>query len=419
MAFTLISGLGIGMYKEGYQKTTYRFPDGQECETHLFLNAMLECRYKEIDKIILVGTRTSSWDALLLTNTRTHEDEELWEETYEACRSEYGLQDSHIQAMEKRLSEMYKRPVVIKMHTPKLDSDTLDEVFNCYKSIANDIGETSDVLFDITHGFRSMPILLYQALHYTISNSPVPRKVEIVYGEYVKDEKTSFVRNLSAYWDYSHITDAISVFAAKLDGFMLSDILKDLWPEGSKIVKRMSEIVQTNFALQIPETIRNIKNVLKKSSSERSERFFGYDKIRELLTEISDLEGKSKARTLYNYSRYLYSKNLNTQAIITLQLTVETAVAEKYGNDDSIGNYDWWNDTERGGKYYLRQIKDNDTELKKRLQNLENFRNQIAHGGARNKYTGGFPQAANMADIYESGKTGVETLLRILEKEQT
>ena len=37
MAYTLISSIGTGMYKEGYRKTCYKFEDGETESTSWFL----------------------------------------------------------------------------------------------------------------------------------------------------------------------------------------------------------------------------------------------------------------------------------------------------------------------------------------------------------------------------------------------
>lgn len=55
-------------------------------------------------------------------------------------------------------------------------------------------------------------------------------------------------------------------------------------------------------------------------------------------------------------------------------------------------------------------------DLKIPLTNLEYFRNQVAHGGAKNR-DGNFPHAANIPSIYESGLRGVKNLFEYLKKE--
>ena len=99
------------------------------------------------------------------------------------------------------------------------------------------------------------------------------------------------------------------------------------------------------------------------------------------------------------------------QSIITLQETVEMAIGESYNVKDKVGDYNWWQEY---GKDLLKVEKKKDSKMKNKLENLEYFRNQIAHGGGKSKYMKGFPQISNIKEIYISGKAGVEKLLENL-----
>ena len=113
---------------------------------------------------------------------------------------------------------------------------------------------------------------------------------------------------------------------------------------------------------------------------------------------------------------------MNIQAVITLQVTVEAIIVEQFGSPDQYGDYEWWKTTGREKLNQYKFPKDkktkkwNSTEWKdigNPLTNLEAFRNQIAHGGGKNR-DGNYPHAANIPAIYESGKRGVENLFDLL-----
>jgi len=400
MAYTLISSVGTGMYKEGYRKTVYCFPSGEKIETHIFLNALLKNKYRDISKIILVGTVTSGWDMLI------DFDDELWVKVYEAKEND-SIDQSIISEIEIYLSNKLNIPVVIKYHTDKIVNDTSEEIFNLYSSIIPEITD-ENILFDITHGFRSMPILLYQALQFSISQNPKIKNVELVYGEYIESKKESYVRDLSNYWRYSQISDALNVFKTKLDGYKLAELIEDEWTEGSKAIKRLSDVVQTNFSLQIIEVSKQIKNALKKYPTNAPNWL---EDIKSFLEEILNcVTSNSMYLSLYKYAEFLFERKLNVQAIITLQVAVETYIAEINNCEDMIGNYDWW---QSEGRALLNKIKKNDWKnIGNPLTNLEGFRNQIAHGGGSNR-KGNPPSAANIPDIYKSGIRGIKNLFNI------
>lgn len=421
MAYTLISMIGTGMYKnnkgsEGYEETDYFFEEAH-FKTRLFMQAVVQMQYKPIDQIILLGTDTSSWDCLVdKENDDRDETIELWASLFDQCepkegeKTPLGVSRENLDRLEKYLSDRFKLNVVIKSHTHKIDGDTSEELFNCYTGVVDIVKKGNDILFDITHGFRSMPVLLYQSLQYSLSQNN--RKVEIIYGELDMNDKSKrkgYIRDLSAYWMYSERTAALNVFKSKLDGFKLAELIKPYWDRGSKAITRLSEIVQTNFAFQIVDVCRQIKNALSEFPADAPDWL---RQIKPVLEEVCKLvDENSTSKTLYNYSKFLYEHQLNVQAVITLQVAVEAAVVEKYATPEYFGDYEWW---QNYGKPELKKLKKgNWEEIGEPLTNLEAFRNQIAHGGGKNKDRK-FPQAANIPNIYKNGKRGVEKLFEVL-----
>ena len=405
MAYTLISLLGTGIKKDGeYQSTKYVFPDKKEFETKKFEEALIELKYRDFSKVILVGTITSAWEML------AEENDDLCMKLMEA-RQNRSFSDELKKELELYLSEKLHLPVVIKYHTDKIDDDTSIDIFNLYSSIISEISD-ENVLVDVTHSFRSMPILLYQALQFSVSQNERIKNVELVYGEYISDQKCSYVRNLTSYWKYSQITNAASIFEEKLDGFLLANLIEKEWSAGSKAIRRFSEIVQTNFCLQIIEVSKQIRNSLKKYP-ENAPSYLS--KVKNTVEKICSLiysEDKKLSVSLYDFSKFLYEHKLNVQAVICLQVAVETSICEKFASESKIGDYEWWKDF---GQNELRKLENsNKKDLKIPLTNLEYFRNQVAHGGAKNK-DGNFPSASNIPNIYESGCCGVTKLFSVLE----
>ena len=404
MAYTLISSLGTGMYKEeGYRKTTYVIDEKRNFATRLFMEALLQCQYREINQVILIGTHTSSWDVLV--EGENDYEVNLWDRL---LNKNGNLSEELKSELENYLKERFKIPFIIKVHTDSVDENHIPELFECYSSIYPLINEGNNILFDITHGFRSMPMLVYQALQYHFIDTP-ERKVELVYGEFKPGATQAPIRNLSEYWKYSQISAALHLFQQKLDGFTLAKLIKEDWPDGSKAIKALSDIVQANFALRFPEVLRQIHNALEKTPKNAPEWI---EKIKDTLKKVEKLkDDKSTARTLYKYSKYLYDLNLNTQAIITLQNCIETAMAEKFGDKKNIGDYEWW---QSEGKIKFSNAAF-ETRTKKPLKDLEAFRNSVAHAGGQNPDTKALPSTDSMPGVYERGFDAAKKLLDFLE----
>ena len=417
MAYTLISMIGTGKAPgnpNGYVETDYDFGNGKHFTTRLFMQAVLQSR-KDIDQIILLGTDTSSWESLVDVNDGNKETENLW---YSLAEKTEGKDKDILGKLSEYLTKRFNREVIIDFHTHKIDDSTSEELFNCYTGITKRVKSNNNILFDITHGFRSMPILLYQSLQYSLSKA-CNRDVEIIYGELdqSKNDKDKpiqygYARSLSSYWKYSEFSNALDVFESKLDGFRLAELIEKDWKLGSVAIRRFSEIVQTNFALHIFEIATQMKTAISAYPNNASK---WHSRVKILFEEVvSFVDANNKAQSLYKYSSFLYEKHLIVQAIITLQISIEAAITKHLNIEYKLGDYKWW---DKEGRFELYKLKDSN-KFGQDLDKLNDFRNQVAHGGGKDK-NGGFKTdikkiSERYSEVYKSGKRGVENLFKEL-----
>jgi CRISPR-associated Csx2 family protein len=385
--YTLISFIGTGQYNkkgehEGYKTTEYQFPNGKTYKTSLFLEALFLAEYKPIKKIILIGTRTSNWDALLADmqsnpGGKPADHTDLWERLVEECESEAaaGITEESCRLLEKALTEKTGVPVVIKYHTPEIDAATIPEIFPVYSSLVKELAENTDILLDITHGFRSMPLLVYQALQFGLAGDSL-RKVELIYGE-IRRNAASPARDLSEYWRLSEISAAKNLFFRKFDGARLAPFLHDAWGEGENLINRFSAIVECNLSLDMPRWIQDAKRALSRPLKGTEPDWIL--ELRNFLKEevIKKVERPLNSDMLRAFSRLLEEQGLRIQAIITLQAALEARTVEYYGSAGEIGDYDAWQEKYRSE--YLSKRRE--LSQGRTLGTLEWVRNSIAHGG--------------------------------------
>jgi CRISPR-associated Csx2 family protein len=410
--YVLITSIGTGLRKEnGYRKTTYRFPSGKEFKTSVFLEALLETRFRDFLQIFITGTYTSDWGTLLGAVKGNYEDFHL--ALLEEQEKNNKIPDSMLETLQNILTDEFSIPVTIRAHVPNIESVTIDNIFSSYMETMKLIPSDIPILLDITHGFRSMPLLLYQALQYSVTDGK-RRKIELVYGEYIDTEKISFVRDLSRYWFYSEYTTALHLLRERLDGFLLAKLIENEWNEASRWLRRFSGIVQANFCMQLDECLRSLRNILeKKQQTEHSVPWWIETVENELRKMCKRLIMTSKSSSLAEYSVFLAEREMYTQAIISLQNAVECKIMEHLKREDKIGDYDFWINE---GKNELNKILSIDYELRNKIKNLEYVRNQIAHGGSKNPETGGAPNAENLKNQYDSGKLAVNKLFELIDK---
>ena len=415
--YTLISCVGMGVYDQ----TEYEFPlVNKKYKTSLFLEAILQTQYRAVKKVILVGTRTSNWSILIPYSDQNEENKILSAKISEECKNrETGISEESITELKSKLFGWYNNiPFEIIAHTSDFSKENVKDIFSAYETIPDLLEPDTNILFDISHGFRSMPLLVYQSLQVS-SIAIAGRKVELIYGEKKQGVEISYVRDLSEYWDYYEISTAIKLFDQKLDGRLLAKKIKPFWERGADFLIRLSDIVEYDFSLQIPDAFDGLEDAIIEFERSPIEKPEWVIDVRKKVEEIySSLYKKNEtypyAKTVYEFTKLLRKKKLITQTVIALQVVVETAMAEKYAPGDlsKIGNYDWYQETGRKKMKSLRK-KDN---LIVKLDILEGIRNQIAHGGGRD-YKGDYPNTAKINAMLKNINHIIGQFFDLLDKE--
>lgn len=386
MPYTLIASIGTGMYDRsknddtGYRQTTYRFSNGKEIISRLFASSILESNCWDINQVILIGTRTSSWDALLSNYCEANDEYgNLWLSLISECEKSGsgGVSDESLNELCTLLQNIHGIPFIIRVHGSVIDKEMLPEIFPVYKGLPNLMVDHNKILLDITHGFRSMPMFLYQSLRFLSTSAPV-ENVEIIYGEYIPGKSVSVVRDLSLFWELSEASEAFEAFKTSLSGEALADLVQPWWPSGANWMRGFSSLVKTNYVLQVQESIRQLGNALQAIQPDSLAMWRN-----EVVSECRSIYVKFRHCTcisekILELSRLLEERGLLTQTVISLQIAVEIRVIESKFDRNRIGDYWYWNQ-QGGPKDFLNQFQ-NENNMHD-LRDLEYERNRIAHGG--------------------------------------
>ncbi|MBJ2356904.1 TM1812 family CRISPR-associated protein, partial [Sphaerochaeta sp. S2] len=337
--------------------------------------------------VILIGTKTSSWDALLAKDCeKTEQISDVWLQLVEECESKQGcgVTDESLSILSGILEDQYGIDFLLFAHEPTIENTTLKNVYPFYQDLAKEVAQGNSVLLDITHGFRSMPMFLYQSLRFSAITDIAPRSVSIVYGEFLPEKDVSIVRDLSNFWEFSEATESFELFKATFTTDRLAPMVATFWPEGAGWMRGFSNLVKSNYVLQTKQSIAQLNNALALVKPNNcpiwGEEVIGY--CRSISNEFS------KCRFISEYilvlSKLLEKNNLLTQTIIALQISVETRVIESRYDIKKIGDYNYWN--ENGGpKECKKDFQLNNNQ--RILFELEADRNKIAHGGGMDATT--------------------------------
>lgn len=388
MGILLVTIIGKGRFgADSYVKTRYEFPDGSwSGETALFSKALLE-RYKgKLDSVVIAGTETSSWSAILPDDRE--DDEELTEfllKLYQLEKEKKPISCDDLRKIEGLLKTLYECEVHI-LPPQKSDISEEENALAVYSNVSSYVRKGTRIIFDITSGFRYMPLLIFQNLQLRSADIGID-DVELVYAELT--EKAAFVRDVSSVWRAAEVTKELYAFKVSFDGHSLSQTVRaGGYSHIADWIENFTFNIQMNYVMSCDrEFFARLKNILNRdvgditclrSSVVKETVLF----LKEEIVDRFDFEEKRLSHYLFVLSSILGRRNLFTQAIIALKESLYTRIFENH-DPEQIGVYIDEKEL-RNRKYYndfLASVWHN-TKYGRQIEELRTLRNSIAHAGA-------------------------------------
>ena len=389
MSICLVSLIGKGNLsknrevedvKGGYKKTTYVFPD-RKIDSCVFTEALLEYYKSSLKNVAIIGTDESFWNALL--PDPYDNDCILWDEI-EKERSNNSISQHLLVKLESRLSEYYKCQFKLLCHAKDI-SKCEDSITATYSKIISNLNKSTKTVFDITSGYRYMPMLAFQELQLHDSFFGLDNVI-MLYGEY--DCELSYVRDITGVWKREIINKEIHTFKTTLNGKMLSKILSKYGEkEISDWIEELTEYIQKDYLLLCDDVFfRRLKNILKKKKDQITKETF----VNEIIAFLYDLCSKFDfnqrriSSYLFVFSKILYETGNHTQAIIALRESVRARLSENHNLED-LYEFIKAEDLKRKDYYHDFEMKCSLKGVLSQINELNNLRNSIAHAGADQK----------------------------------
>ena len=165
---TLVSFIGLPKEKKNneYEKTNYKFTSEFEFETPFFGFAALQYEHvlgqknssRKPTKWIVIGTKTSGWPMIgnLILVAAAGQGEELHEAVLAwQIKAEDELANGAVlQATLDFFLQNFGNKLGVSLYLKIVDDDH-DEIFGC---LSENIDKDTQVVLDITHAYRSMPV---------------------------------------------------------------------------------------------------------------------------------------------------------------------------------------------------------------------------------------------------------------------
>lgn len=266
----LISFLGTGPLasKEtrAYKTASYRMGD-KALGDYPFVSAALK-NYYNIDKILLVGTVHSMWEEVYRwysLNSGHCVNDDIYFSIADACeKSNYksSLSIPHQEEIEKSIGNDSK-VILIKYG---ITEDEVMENINIILGLEQYLNKNDELIVDVTHSFRSLPIFMMNLLVYLKNVSEKNIYIShIHYGMLEVDKELGFtpIIDLKAMMEVNDwITGAYS-FSQYGNAYRIAELIKDEDKSVSTLLEEYSNLMNLNHlhAIQnISQRLSAIKN---------------------------------------------------------------------------------------------------------------------------------------------------------------
>ena len=253
---TLITFLGRARGSAGtYARTTYRF-DSRNTEAAAYFGVAL-ARYVRPDRVIMLGTASSMWDVFLLDNEQGIECS-VADRLIDAVKSE-TVDAAVLRPCEPAIERVLGCPVALAVIPHARDAI---EQFGILARMADQVHEGDEIVLDVTHGFRHLPMIALAAARY-LAKVRKTRVNEIFYGAWEmrsapNDE--SPVLRLSGLLTLLDWVDALASFDKDGDYGVFAPLLEaeGIGTDAARSIQQAAFFERTNNPVKARESVSGV-----------------------------------------------------------------------------------------------------------------------------------------------------------------
>ena len=323
---TLFSLMGRGRRDQGsattYEKTTYAIGD-ELIESPFFVHAILKSkRGRDVDEVVLLGTPTSTWGALV--EEFATEDAELFTELEVATdqgpgKPARGVTAEQLGRLSERLSAVWSRRVSCIAVPDTVDDASAPAIASMFLARLPIADPHREVLFDITHGFRTLPVIGLAAIQLADAIAPgFVGRTRVLYGEL--PGKPARGLEFPELQVLSAVSAEVRLFLDTLDGEKLAARVKTVSPSLGGAIEALSAVAMTNSLRALGESVRRMKNALDRPGTGEPEWLrLVRDRLQQLLTDMPAHDGPDQLVALADWR---FQRGQTALAILTLSEAV-------------------------------------------------------------------------------------------------
>lgn len=268
MAKVLISFLGTGRFEprgniRSYNKVRYNL-NNSDLGEYSFLSAALK-DYHRIDKMLLIGTVHSMWEEVYMHFSKEKLDENVYEDIARNCEKANNnspLVIPHKEIIEQTLGKGSK---VVLIKYGITESEIMQNI-NIILGLQNFLNDNDELIIDITHSFRSLPIFMMNLLIYLQNVSPKHITIShIYYGmlEIARELHYAPVVDLKAIMKVQNWITGAYAFSTFGNTYKISELLQEENKSVAPILRDFSDAMNLNYLYSMraeTQKLAGIKN---------------------------------------------------------------------------------------------------------------------------------------------------------------
>ena len=433
---TLISMIGTGKFVnqqvKGYEKVTYAFECGKTVTTSCSTNAILSSGIFSIDKVIMIGTTGSYWGELL--DDPSPAEEAVFLQLFEDCclmKRPFDVKSPIAMELKELLKKRWNvQDISFIATTAELTSMSAEDIYRQY--IEKCLGASRNVVLDVTHGLRWMPMFITSAIRYKEMVEHGLDNIRILYAEFKEREggKTGAIRELDALWNGQKIAEAMSLYFEKFDSDELICYLPPSCIHLKEALENFGNSMQADFLMPLVwdrddktggdyplgKTVKQLRNGISDVDKLEPCPIWLAAVASEMIGWVKRLQSCDyPSERLMILADMFAERRLWGQAIMALDVALRIFACELY----KPCHYPDWEDmkanlkilTESLHQYAHGKFPTMNKNMVENINNLMHTRNKIAHGNLNSEFDVSKTQVKpNLSKQYPIYRRALESL---------
>ncbi len=304
-----------------YRKASYRL--GDECLGEYPFMAAALCKTQQIDKVILIGTVHSMWEEVyryFQEGNGKAVDDDVYCEVAEHCEqatSESELFVPHLKEIEQVVGDNAH----IALIRYGVNEDEINENINIILQLNQLLSTGDDLVVDVTHSFRSLPITIMNLLLYLKNVSSRNIRISHIYYGMVEMNKEYGYAPIVDLRKILKLNDWIvgaSAFKQYGNAYQIAGLLQAEDTDATNKLKHFSDVMNLNHVFAISQETQSLKNLLKKEFKSQLPEMIVKPVVKDFLNNFKGTE-HSPALFQYRLAQWQYKHMNYTAALISLQ----------------------------------------------------------------------------------------------------